>query len=247
MRNSGISKSHFRLQFSFFIKNNGFEGYVSENTVIVYKRGEYIIEYRDGKLNPNVTIENKDLSLDKMCFISDKRSVIPDILSKTVSVTNRNLYLNETYNDFLQATSDFNSINIPYLGVSLNKKKTQNGVKFVVKNSDERKNGYEIDFSDSSSGMQNVAPLIAILDYFENRYDLIASFNRVILSNLSDSDMLSKFRPELGIGKIKYKNLFFHIEEPEMNHPDACVGVIHWIRQCLLLLKKMLVAQLIRI
>ena len=230
LRNSGISKSHFRLQFNFFIKNNGFDGYISENTVIVYKRGKYTIEYKNGKLNPNVTVANEDLSLDKMSFISDKRNVIPDILSKTVSVTNKNLYLNETYNDFLQATSDFNSIDIPYLGVSLNKKKTLNGVKFVVKNSDERKNEYEIDFTDSSSGMQNVAPLVAILDYFENRYDLIASFNRAILSNLSDSDMLSKFRPELDVGKIKYKNLFFHIEEPELSlYPSTQTELISQI------------------
>lgn len=217
LRNAGISKSHFRLQFSFFIKNNGFEGYISDKTVIIYRRGNYTIEYKNGKLNLNITVENADLSLDKMSFISDKRNVIPDILAKTVSVSDRNMYLVETWKDFEEATSDFNSMDIPYLGVSLNKKKAQNGVKFVVKNTADKKGLYEIDFADSSSGMQNVAPLITILDYFVNRYDLVASFNRAILANLSDSDMLSKFRPELDIGKIKYKNLFFHIEEPELS------------------------------
>lgn len=230
LRNSGISKSQFKFKFDFFIKNNGFEGYISDKTVIVYKRGNYNIEYKNGKLNPNITVTDEDLSLDKMSYISDKRNIIPDILAKTVSVSNQNMYLNETWNDFQEATSDFNLIDIPYLGVSLNKKKTQNGVKFVVKNDVEKNDSYEIAFADSSSGMQNVAPLVTILDYFINRYDLIASFNRAILSNLSDSDMLSKFRPELDIGKIKYKNLFFHIEEPELSlYPSTQTELISQI------------------
>ena len=134
LRNSGISKSHFRLRFNYFVKNNGFEGYVNDKTIISYKRGKYVIEYKNGKLNLNITVADEDLSLDKMSFISDKRNVIPDILAKTVSVSNQNLYLNETWNDFMEATSDFSSIVIPYLGVVLNKKRTPNGVKFVVKN-----------------------------------------------------------------------------------------------------------------
>ena len=230
LRNSGISKSHFRLRFNYFVKNNGFEGYVNDKTIISYKRGKYVIEYKNGKLNLNITVADEDLSLDKMSFISDKRNVIPDILAKTVSVSNQNLYLNETWNDFMEATSDFSSIVIPYLGVVLNKKRTPNGVKFVVKNDADKYGAYEIEFADSSSGMQNVAPLVTILDYFVNRYDLIASFNRAVLSNLSDSDMLSKFRPELDIGKIKYRNLFFHIEEPELSlYPSTQTELISQI------------------
>ncbi len=217
LRNSGISKSHFRIQFNYFIKNNGFEGYISDQTSIIYKRGRYSIEYKNGKLKLNITVSNEDLSLDKMSFISDKRNIIPDILEKTVSVSDKDMYLNETWHDFQDATLNFTSMEIPYLGVVLNKKKTQNGVKFVVKNNNLRAESYEIAFTDSSSGTQNVAPLVSILDYFTNHYDLIASFNRAILANLSDSDMLSKFRPELDIGKIKYKNLYFHIEEPELS------------------------------
>ena len=80
LRNSGISKSQFKFKFDFFIKNNGFEGYISDKTVIVYKRGNYNIEYKNGKLNPNITVTDEDLSLDKMSYISDKRNIIPDIL-----------------------------------------------------------------------------------------------------------------------------------------------------------------------
>ncbi|MBQ3800603.1 MAG: AAA family ATPase [Treponema sp.] len=217
LRNSGVQKSPFKLEFGVLIKNNGFGSYISADTLIVYKRGEYQIEYRDGKLNLGITVANDDLSLDKMSFISDKRNVIPDILSKTVSVSAKDMYLNETWNDFVEATSDFSAMDIPYLGVSLSKKKTPNGVKFMVLNDARKNDTYEVEFENSSSGMQNVAPLVTILDYFVNRYDLTASFNRAILSSLSDSDMLSKFRPELDIGKIKHKNLFFHIEEPELS------------------------------
>ena len=227
LRHSGITRSPFRFKFERLIANNGFTDYFGKNTRIVYSRGANSIKYENGKLYSDITVPNEDLSLDKLSFISDKRNVIPDLLSNGVNVNN-SFYLSETWHDFLKASEDFRELNFPYLEVKLIKRKTQNGYKFYIEGIDKSK--YDVKFEDSSSGMQNVAPMIAIMDYFVNRYDLINSFNRSIVSVLSDSDLLSKFKPVVDIGKIRYKNLFFHIEEPELSlYPQSQLDLMNQI------------------
>ena len=189
LKNSGISRSPFRFNFEQLKRNNGFENYFNENTEIVYRRGNNEISYSNGKLNSDVLIRNEELSLDKISYISDKRNVIPELLAKNVSITN-SFYLNETWNDFSEAVNSFDNIEIPYLGVRLSKKKVQNGYKFYVEGNEN--SSFQVGFEDSSSGMQNVAPLITIVDYFEHKYDLVKSFNKAIISILSENDLLSK-------------------------------------------------------
>lgn len=219
LRNSGISKSPFRFQFEQLKKTNGFEDFFCNETVIIYRRGNNEISYRQGKLKSDIIIDNSEISLDKISFISDKRNTIPELLAKNVSIT-KSFYLNETWNDFSQAVDEFENINIPYLRVKLTKRKVQNGYKFFIEGNEE--SNYKVDFEDSSSGMQNVAPLITIVNYFVNKYDLVKSFNRAIISVLSENDLLSKFKSEQDIGKVNYKNLFFHIEEPELSlYPES--------------------------
>ena len=227
LRNSGISKSPFRFQFEQLKKTNGFEDFFCAETKIIYKRGKNEISYKNGKLCSDIIIDNSEISLDKISFISDKRNTIPELLAKNVSIT-RSFYLNETWQDFSQAVDDFDNIDIPYLGVKLTKRKVQNGYKFFIVGNNENK--YQVDFEDSSSGMQNVAPLITIVNYFVNKYDLVKSFNRAILSVLSENDLLSKFKSEQDIGKVNYKNLFFHIEEPELSlYPESQLKLMEQI------------------
>ncbi|MCQ2577001.1 MAG: AAA family ATPase [Treponema sp.] len=214
LRNSSITKSPFRFNFQKLIANNGLSDYFQPDTLIEYHRGDYVISYKSGSLYSDITIKNEDLSLDKLSFISDKRNVIPELLCNGVEINN-SFYLAETWNDFKKSMESFIDVNIPYLDVKLTRKKAQNGYKFYIEGIAHK--DYQVKFEDSSSGIQNVVPLIAVMDYFVNRYDLVSSFNRAIVSVLSDSDLLSKFKPEMDIGKINYKNLFFHIEEPELS------------------------------
>ena len=229
LKNSGISRSPFRFNFEQLKRNNGFENYFNENTEIVYRRGNNEISYSNGKLNSDVLIRNEELSLDKISYISDKRNVIPELLAKNVSITN-SFYLNETWNDFSEAVNSFDNIEIPYLGVRLSKKKVQNGYKFYVEGNEN--SSFQVGFEDSSSGMQNVAPLITIVDYFEHKYDLVKSFNKAIISILSENDLLSKFKSEQDVGKVNYKNLFFHIEEPELSlFPESQLDLMNQLVQ----------------
>lgn len=231
LRNSGIARSPFRFQFEQLKRLNGLDSFFYADTEIIYRRGNNEISYKNGKLNSDIIIKNEEISLDKISFISDKRNVIPELLAKNASV-DKSFYLNETWNDFSQAVKDFSDIDIPYLGVKLAKKKVQNGFKFYIVGNNE--NNYQVDFEDSSSGMQNVAPLITIMNYFVNNYDLIQSFNRAIFSVLSENDLLSKFKSEQDIGKVNYKNLFFHIEEPELSlYPESQLQLMeHLIGLC---------------
>lgn len=229
LRNSGMQKSPFRFDFAKLISNSGFDGFVNEQTKIIYSRGDNNISYENGKLNTSAIISNADLSLDKMSFISDKRNVIPELLTNGISISN-SFYLNETWEDFKKASEDFDTIAIPYLHINLAKRKVQNGFRFFI---EECSDNYKVGFEDSSSGIQNVAPMITIIDYFVKRYDLVNSFNRAIVSVLSDADLLSKFKPEIDIGKVKYKNLFFHIEEPELSlYPNSQLHLMEQIVSC---------------
>lgn len=229
LRNSGISKSPFRFQFEQLKKTNGIASFFNNDTVIKYRRGQYEISYHNGKLNSDIIINNDEISLDKISFISDKRNIIPELLAKNVTVSN-SFYLNETWKDFSEAVDDFENIDIPYLGVKLAKTKVQNGYKYYIVGNDD--DVYKINFEDSSSGMQNVAPLITIINYFVNKYDLVKSFNRAIVSILSENDLLSQFKSEQDIGKVNYKNLFFHIEEPELSlYPESQLKLIDQLVQ----------------
>lgn len=227
LRQSGMQKSPFRFDFSKLITNSGFNGFLNEQTRIIYQRGNNVISYENSQLNTNIIVPSCDLSLDKMSFISDKRNVIPELLTNGVSISN-SFYLNETWEDFKKASDDFNSIYIPYLNVNLVKRKVQNGFRFFIEG--KGVDCYEVGFEDSSSGIQNVVPMITIIDYFVKRYDLVSSFNRAIVSFLSDEDLLSKFKPEIDIGKVNYKNLFFHIEEPELSlYPNSQLQLMEQI------------------
>ena len=50
-------KSPFRFSWDTLVRNAGFEGYLKENTEIVYKNGNCEISYRDGKLNTGYKFE----------------------------------------------------------------------------------------------------------------------------------------------------------------------------------------------
>lgn len=58
--------------------------YVKSDTEIVYRRNNYTISYSNGKLNAQADIPANELSLEKICYISDKRSMIPDFLENKI-------------------------------------------------------------------------------------------------------------------------------------------------------------------
>ncbi|MDR2928429.1 MAG: AAA family ATPase [Cytophagaceae bacterium] len=99
LKHSKISKSPFRFRFDSYLRTSGLGDYIKPNTKIVYRKGSSQISYSNNKIDTKVTVLQNELSLDKLCFIADKRNMIPDILD-TKKSEGLNYYLNETFNDF---------------------------------------------------------------------------------------------------------------------------------------------------
>lgn len=66
------------------LKTSQINEYLTPRTEILYRRGDYEIEYNNGRLNAQADIPETNLSLEKICYISDKRSIIPDFLENKV-------------------------------------------------------------------------------------------------------------------------------------------------------------------
>lgn len=221
LKSSGIDKSQFTFNFKTYIRNNGWENYIAKNTIVKYKRDSVEISYANGRLNVGTEIPADEISFDKMSFICDKRNLIPELLSKNIKERSANFFLNETYTDFLEASRVLETLDIPYFGIDFTKKKTSNGSQFFVEKNDEESN-YSINFEDASSGMQNTIPIELIIDYYVNHYNLVESFNQSLLASVIEYGTVTNFKPIQDINSINRKNIFFHIEEPELSlYPDT--------------------------
>ena len=228
LKHSKISKSPFRFRFESYLSTNGLKDYIKADTYILYKKGNNQISYSNKKIDTRVTVPQDELSLEKLCFIADKRNIIPDIRDNKKS-DGLNFYLNETFRDFLLASKYIKEISIDYLGVKYLSKKTSLGTKYFIESVNET-NNYTINLEDSSSGTQTVVPLSVIIEYFSKNYDFKSAFNDVILNYLSQNDSLKNFRADMNIGEIKHKNIHIHIEEPELSlYPESQRNLINFI------------------
>lgn len=213
-------KSPFRFSWDTLVRNAGFEGYVNNDTEIVYTNGDCKITYQGKKLNTMYRLRDDELSLEKISFISDKRNLISDIMSARIPKKVDSFYLNETLEDFKKATRVIKQHEIPFLGIQLSLEKTSSGEHFFIKST--KGNDFKVSFEDSSSGMQNVSPLSVIVDYFCNEYDVVTATNQMVLRYLTESDDLKNFAAVKNIGEIPRRNIHIHIEEPELSlYPES--------------------------
>jgi predicted ATPase len=229
LRHANISQSPFTFEFKAYLKNNGIIDYLKKDTEIIYKKGGNVITYKN-LLDASVATPDDELSLEKMCFIADKRNLIPDILAakKNDSVP-MGFYLEETFNDFGIASEFIKELNFDYLGVKYLSKKTNSGVKYYVESLEEEEK-YIINLEDSSSGTQTVIPLSLIIEYFSKYYNFKDRFNEIIFKYMSKNDNLKDFRADLNIGDIKHRNIHIHIEEPELSlYPESQRSLINFI------------------
>ncbi|MDR3340744.1 MAG: ATP-binding protein [Candidatus Symbiothrix sp.] len=227
LKHANISQSPFTFNFKSYLKNNGFVDYIKSNTEIIYTKGNNSISYK-GSLDSSITIPKNELSLDKMCFIADKRNLIPDILAAK-KVDTMGFFLRETFTDFGIASEFIKELDIDYLGVKYLSKQTPSGVKYYIENigQDEK---YTINLEDASSGTQTIVPLSVIIEYFTKYYDFSGRFNKIIFNYMSQSDNLKDFRAEQNIGEINHKNVHIHIEEPELSlYPESQRSLINFI------------------
>lgn len=237
LKKSGVVENIREFDFKKYLRNNGILDYLHQNSEIVYTRGKYTVLYKNGKLNTRFEIEEQDLSLEKMVFISDKRNLIPDLYSSTISENSiSDFFLMESLHDFKLALGTFNTLKIPAFNIILAKKKQKFGNFDLYVEGSANLDGYEVKIENSSSGMQNVIPLYTIIDYFASKYDIVEAEKNTIKSYMFSADIIDQFLPTFNLSDIIQRNIHFHIEEPELSlYPDGQIDLMNsLIRLCFL-------------
>ena len=235
LKHSNISKSPFRFRMETYLKNCGFEQFVNNETKIIYTTtfssgNEYKISLINNKLTGTANkdiIKKEDLQFNKISFISETRSVIPLWSDRGASLTGGYLgfYFHEVYSDFDLASDNIKELELLFLDLKFAVKKSNTGKKYTIKSNSKDK--FEIDFKNSSSGIQNSVPVSLIAEHFSSRFNFEESFNRSVLNYLSNTDNLTDFKPVKNLKDIN-KKIFIHIEEPELSlYPDAQCQLIN--------------------
>ena len=175
VKQANIKKTGIGIQMRTLLKTSQINEYLTPRTEILYRRGDYEIEYNNGRLNAQADIPETNLSLEKICYISDKRSIIPDFLENKVEKKNANYYLQDTLENFLLAADEIRQLPLEYLNVELKIEKGNKGDKYLIKNTNGAAN--PILLRNASSGMQTISPLSLIVEYYARKFDAQKSMN----------------------------------------------------------------------
>lgn len=228
VRQAKIKKTGIGIQMKTLLKTSQLDEYIKSGTEITYRRGNYSIIYSNGKLNAQADIPSSELSLEKICYISDKRSMIPDFLENKIEKKNANYHLQDTLENFLLAADKIKQLSLDYLNVELKIEKSTKGDKYMIKGTNDKP--CSIQLRNSSSGTQTVTPLSLIVEYYSKKFDSQKSMNSSLFSYLQDNDKLDVFNTAKNIGEIQSKNVHLFIEEPELSlYPESQSRLIDFL------------------
>ena len=219
------------------LKFSGIDEYVKENTEIHYENDGCRISYtKEGLITPRRIIPQDKLSLNKICFISDKRNEIADVIAGKSRLEQTESYFEETLSDFRTAASEIETFSIDYLGIEVKRVKEKNKERFVISGMD-GDDEYTISLENASSGIQTVSPLALIVEYYAKYYDSVDGMNKSIFHYLADTDGLKHFNAIMNVGEILHSNIFIHIEESELSlYPESQKSLIDFlISRCFLI------------
>lgn len=229
LKYSGVKKTPFRFRIDSLLRTVGLEDYMRTSSIITYKNGEVVIRLENGNLNgTSQYIPKSQLSLEKISFIADNRNLVADIIEGKISVK-KQFYLNETYEDYVKASESIRDFGVDYLGVKLEVRKTQQGLKHRIV-SNENGNTFDIKLSDASSGMKNIMPLNLIVEYYSKKFDIVGSMNQAIFSYVTKADSLKDFKAVENVGELSHKRVHLFIEEPELSlFPESQLHLMDFI------------------
>ena len=221
LQHAGIKKTGLKFKIKSLLKVSGILEYLKPDSVIVYKRGAYEIKMVNRSVNVRFTISPEDLCLDKVCFISDKRSMIPDFLSNKMERRIANYYLQDTMDNFLLACEEVKNMSLEYLDINFKVERPKGApVRYRIQSAGN--DDYIIDMKNASSGMQTVTPLSLIVEYFAKYFDAESSMKSSLFSFMNDTDNLKNFNATQNVGDIKRRNVHLFIEEPELSlYPES--------------------------
>lgn len=229
LKYSGVKKTPFRFRIDSLLRTVGLENYMRTSSIITYKNGDVVIRLENGNLNgTSQYIPKSQLSLEKISFIADNRNLVADIIEGKISVK-KQFYLNETYEDYVKASESIRDFGVDYLGVKLEVRKTQQGLKHRIV-STENGNTFDIKLSDASSGTKNIMPLNLIVEYYSKKFDIVGSMNQAIFSYVTKADSLKDFKAVENVGELSHKRVHLFIEEPELSlFPESQLHLMDFI------------------
>lgn len=221
LQQAGIKRTGLKFKIKPLLKTSGILEYLKSDSVIVYRRGNYEIKMVNKSVNIRFMIAPNDLCLDKVCFVSDKRSMIPDFIDNKLERRIANYYLQDTMDNFLLASDIVKMLPLDYLGVNFKVEKPKgSAIKYKIQGQDS--DTFVIDMKNASSGMQTVTPLCVIVEYFARFFDAEASMQSALFKYMNDTDNLKNFSTAKNIGEIEKRNVHIFIEEPELSlYPES--------------------------
>ena len=222
-----IKESPFKFDFRSYFKTSSVP--LSADTVIKYIFDGTMILFDEGGLRINYS-ESGFLSLEKICFITEKRNMISDLVSLRANRKDAGFYLNEILDDFVLAMRNYETIDLDYLGVRLRHTNSKGADAYHVEGIGDKSERFDIRLNEASSGIQTVLPLVAVMSYYTDKFDIVKRFNQSIFRMLSETDSLKDFRPQMNIGEIPHRRVNFLIEEPELSlDPDSQTHLIDFM------------------
>ncbi len=185
---------------------------------------------------PNFTLLNKriskQVSLEKITFITDERAVIPTLLNNTTRNVRFPYHLTSTYEDFRLAFNELKGDNkqvvIETMGVNLTSIKSTYEQKFVISQDDKP---YKISFQDSSSGIKSVSIVELISRYYPfhfNTQDIFVKFYGKIAPNFTkllgkNFENVQNATPEEMIRRSIMQNIALSLED--ISNTDARINI----------------------
>ena len=185
---------------------------------------------------PNFTLLNKriskQVSLEKITFITDERAVIPTLLNNATRNVRFPYHLTSTYEDFRLAFNELKGDNkqvvIETMGVNLASIKSTYEQKFVISQDDKP---YKISFQDSSSGIKSVSIVELISRYYPFRFntqDIFVNFYGKIAPNFvkllgKSFEKVENTTPEEMMMRSVMQNIVLSLED--ISNTDARINI----------------------
>lgn len=229
LKHAKIKRTQLGFKIKPLLRTSGIYEYLKSDSVIIYRRDNYEIKMENRSVNIRFTIAPDDLCLDKVCFISDKRSMIPDFIDNKMERRIANYYLQDTMDNFVLAYKRSRQLNIDFLGVDFKVEKPKNGPeRLTIQGADGDE--FTIEMKNASSGIQTVTPLAMIVNHYATHYDAEESMNTALFQYMKDTDQLKMFSAVKNVGEIRRRTVHVMVEEPELSlYPESQTRLIDFL------------------
>ena len=230
IKHSGIKNTKIGFKTLPLLRTSGLHEYLCTDSRIVYRNGPYEIVMENGTTTARFTVAREHLSLEKIVFISDKRSIIPDLLGSPVDRHKDNYYLQDTLENFRTARNSISDLELGFLGVRFVARKLKNGVTDFRVIGSGVNGDFDIKLANASSGIQTATPLAMIIEYYSTAYDLEESLNSALFRYFADTDNLKHFRADMNVGEFPNRRVNILMEEPELSlYPSNQIQMVDYL------------------